>query len=71
MPPEEAPDPYAARLIQMAVALRALRDSLTEMSLQLREWQFQHDAELRALAAQRYLALLNKLGHQPEPPHDS
>lgn len=46
----------------LSVALFAFRDALVELSLALKDWQFDHDMQQRQATAQETRQLFEKIG---------
>jgi hypothetical protein len=53
---------------QLVQELSAMRDALMQLSLYLRDWQFEVDQPARQMAQQEAEALLNPLRHKPPAP---
>jgi hypothetical protein len=53
---------------QLVQELTAMRDALMQLSLYLRDWQFEVDQPARQLAQQETDALLQPLRNQPPAP---
>ena len=46
----------------LSVALLAFRDALMQLSLALKDWQFDHDLQRRQATEQRMRQLIDKVG---------
>ena len=54
-------------LWEVSAALFTLRDALAELSLALKDWQFEADAKRRQVAATSVQQLLKKIADGPSP----